>query len=249
MLPDAVLRYAEHDNAVIDVHLPGGSLPTGPAARVVVLLHGGFWKVEHDRRHTRAMTRALADRGYVVATPEYRRVRGGGGWPVTADDVLLAVGRLPGLLASLGIASGPLVVTGHSAGGHLALWLTTTGLPLERVVALAPVCDLQEAIRLDLGSDATRAFLGGGDSTAADPMVLLEERPTAEVVIVHGEEDDDVPVSLSRGLVERHPWVDLLEVPGGHFEVIQPGSAAWPTVLDALDGRWRRGRSAGWPAC
>ena len=56
-------------------------------------------------------------------------------------------------------------------------------------------------------------------------MVLLDERPGAEVAIVHGVDDDDVPVSLSRGLVARHPWVELHEVPGGHFELIEPGSA------------------------
>ena len=100
------LRYAEHEEAVIDVHLPGGSLPAGPDSRVVVLIHGGFWKVEYDRRHTREMARALADEGFVVATPEYRRVRGGGGWPVTGEDLLLAVQRLPDLLGSIGITPG-----------------------------------------------------------------------------------------------------------------------------------------------
>ncbi len=235
MLPDAVLRYAEHDDAVIDVHLPGGSLPVGPGGRVVVLIHGGFWKVEYDRRHTRPMARALADEeGHVVATPEYRRVRGGGGWPVTGEDVLLAVQRLPELLASIAITPGPLVVTGHSAGGHLALWLATTGLPIERVVALAPVCDLKEAIRFGLGSNATQAFLDGADPDRADPKVLFQRRPAAEIVLVHGEDDVDVPVSLSRGLVAAHPWVRLHEVPGGHFEVIEPGSAAWPFVLEAI---------------
>ncbi len=238
MLPDAVLRYAGHDDAVIDVHLPGGSLPTGTAGKVVVLLHGGFWKVEYDRRHTRPMARALADEGWVVATPEYRRVRGGGGWPITGEDVSLAVRRLPELLISVGLApvlaSRPPVVTGHSAGGHLALWLSTTDQPIERVVALAPVCDLQEAIRLRLGSDAVRALLGGSDPSAADPMVLLAGRPACEVVVVHGAQDDVVPASLSRGLLVRHPWVDLREVPGGHFDVIEPGTPAWPTVLEAL---------------
>ena len=172
MLPDAVLRYADHEDAVVDLHLPDG-----PTDRVVVLIHGGFWKAEYDRRHTRPMARALADRGLVVATPEYRRVGNGGGWPVTADDVLLAVQQLPELLGRVGIEPAPLVVTGHSAGGHLALWLATTDLPVQRVVALAPVCDLGEAIRLGLGDDATTAFLGGADPTVADPMVLLADRP------------------------------------------------------------------------
>ncbi len=232
MLPDAVLRYADHEDAVVDLHLPDG-----PTDRVVVLVHGGFWKAQWDRRHTRPMARALADLGLVVATPEYRRVGNGGGWPVTADDVLLAVRRLPEMLGRVGVEPAPLVLTGHSAGGHLALWLATTDVPVKRVVALAPVCDLGEAARLGLGDDATTAFLDGVDPAAADPMVLLADRPAAEVHIVHGVDDDSVPVSLSRGLVSRHPWVQLHEVPGGHFDVIEPGSAAWPTVAEALAHR------------
>jgi acetyl esterase/lipase len=229
MLPDAVLRYADHEDAVVDLHLPDG-----PTDRVVVLIHGGFWKAEYDRRHTRPMARALADRGLVVATPEYRRVGNGGGWPVTTDDVLLAARQLPELLGRVGVAAAPLVLTGHSAGGHLALWLTSTDLPVRRVVALAPVCDLGEAIRLGLGDDATTAFLGDADPTVADPMVLLADRPAAEVDVVHGVDDVDVPISLSRGLVAEHPWVRLHEVPSAHTELIEPGSAAWPTVAEAL---------------
>jgi acetyl esterase/lipase len=229
MLPDATVRYADHDDAVIDLHLP-----EKPSGRLVVLVHGGFWKQAWDRRHTRRMARALADAGCVVATPEYRRVGGGGGWPTTCDDVRDAVARLPELLAGLDVPVGPLTVTGHSAGGHLALWLATTGLRIERVVALAPVCDLEEAARLGLGDDATQAFLGGVDAAEADPMLLFSQRPPAEVVIVHGVEDDDVPVSLSRGFTAAHPWVELREVPVGHMEVIEPASLAWPVVLDAL---------------
>ena len=230
-LPDATVRYAPHDEAVVDLHLPGGARPSDPVTPLVVLLHGGFWKQEWDRRHTRPMARALAERGALVATPEYRRVRGGGGWPVTGDDVLLAVRRLPDLLAGLGITTGPMSVTGHSAGGQLALWLATQDLPVQRVVALAPVCDLGEAVRLGLGDHAVRALLGDLDPAGADPMVLLEERPTCEVQLVHGDADDTVPVSLSRALVAAYPWVELCELPeAGHMDVISGSGPVFDEV-------------------
>jgi acetyl esterase/lipase len=232
MLPDATLRYDDRADAVVDLHLP-----PGPSERLLFLVHGGFWKAEWDRTHTRPMARALADDGWVVATPEYRRVGAGGGWPVTGRDVRLALDRLPGLLADLGVDTSRTVVTGHSAGGHLALWLAAAGAPVDRVVALAPVCDLAEAIRLGLGNHATEALLDGLDPAVADPMTLLDTRPTAGIALVHGVDDADVPVSLSRRLVARHPWIDLHEVPGGHSEVIEPGSVAWPTVTAALLGR------------
>ncbi|MFL6107340.1 MAG: alpha/beta hydrolase family protein [Marmoricola sp.] len=231
LLPDAVLRYDDHPDGLVDVHLP-----SAPNGFVLLLVHGGFWKTAYDRTHTRPMARALADAGFVVATPEYRRVGpgGSGGWPSTGADVLRAAGRLLELLTGIGVRIGPMRVTGHSAGGHLALWLATQTLQLDRVVALAPVCDLREAIRLGLGSDAARAFLGEIDPDAADPMVLLDGAPRTAITIVHGVEDDVVPVGLARNLVARHPWVELREVPAGHFEVIEPGSAVWPDVLAAL---------------
>jgi acetyl esterase/lipase len=230
-LPDVVLRYDDHDDALLDLHVP----ETGNGI-TLLLLHGGFWKTAYDRKHTREMAVALASEGFLVATPEYRRVGpgGAGGWPRTGADVLLAATRLPELLAGVGLEVGTLRVTGHSAGGHLALWLATQDLPADRVVALAPVCDLREAIRLGLGSDAARAFLGEIDPDSADPMVLLGARPRAEIRVVHGVDDDVVPIDLARRLVARHPWVVLDEVPGGHFEPIEPGSVAWPTVVAAL---------------
>ena len=235
-LPDAVLRYGDHDDALVDVHVP--TSPDGPNGSTVLLLHGGFWKTAYDRTHTRQLAVALAAEGFLVATPEYRRVGpgGAGGWPETGDDVLHAATLLPDLLEVIGEQVGVLRVAGHSAGGHLALWLATQAVPADRVVALAPVCDLREAVRLGLGSDAARAFLGDVDVDGVDPMVLLERRPAAEITIVHGAEDDVVPISLSRGLVDRYPWVQLVEVPGGHFEVIEPGSVAWPAVIGALSG-------------
>ena len=61
-LPDATVRWADHQDGLLDVHLPDGRLPTR-AAGVVLLVHGGFWKAAYDRHHTRAQARALADRG------------------------------------------------------------------------------------------------------------------------------------------------------------------------------------------
>lgn len=236
LLPDAVLRYDDHEDGILDVHLPAS--PNGIG---VLLIHGGFWKTVYDRTHTRPMARALAVAGFTVLTPEYRRVdpvgsaerTGTGGWPRTGADVRTVALRLPELLAGIDVHVETLRATGHSAGGHLVLWLAGQ-VPLDRIVALAPVCDLRRAIRLGLGGDAVRAFLGGTDPDEADPMVLLDHRPATDIKIVHGLDDDTVPVDLSRGLVRRHPWVELIEVRCGHFEVIDPGSAAWPAVLAAL---------------
>lgn len=238
-VPGAVLRYATHADGLVDVHLP--PRPGAHPPRLVVLVHGGFWKQTYDRRHTRPLAAALAGEGFVVATPEYRRVGGGGGWPATAEDVDRALAAAPDLLRGLGVVTTGTTVVGHSAGGHLALWLANRPHPLDRVVGLAAVGDLRTAAREQLGDGATQALLGGGPDEVphrydeADPMTRLRERPGCAVVLVHGTLDDVVPPSLSRGLAAAHAWVDLREVEGAdHFDVIDPTSAAWPAVLDAV---------------
>jgi acetyl esterase/lipase len=237
LLPDAVLRYADHDEAVVDVHLPEHT-----SGEVVVLVHGGFWRAEWDRTHTRPLARALADDGFVVATPEYRRVGNGGGWPTTAEDVRRALTALPDLLAALEVTPTRTALLGHSAGGHLVLWLANE-LPVERlvvdrVVALAPVSDLRATAALSLSTGAAQAFMGGGpdevDYDPADPMVRLAVRPDADVVVIHGEADENVPMGLSRRFVERHRWVRLVELACGHFELIDPQDPAYGVVRDAL---------------
>ncbi|HET6651166.1 MAG TPA: alpha/beta hydrolase [Nocardioides sp.] len=242
-MPDAVLRYADHEDGVVELHLPARALPRP----LVVLVHGGFWKQEYDRRHIRPMARALVDAGCVVAAPEYRRVGGRGGWPATGDDLAAALTSLPGLLTGLGVATTTTTVVGHSAGGHLALWLA--GLDeldhrCDRVVALAPVADLRAAARERLGDGATQALLGGSPEEVpeayadADPMRLLDTTPrTAGLVILHGSRDDVVPLSQSRALADRHPHVELRVLDADHFDVIDPTSQVWPQVLVAITGQ------------
>ncbi|RJL32458.1 alpha/beta hydrolase [Bailinhaonella thermotolerans] len=252
--PDLTVAYGAHPDQVIDVRLP----PASPRA-VVVMLHGGFWRPEYDRAHTAPMTSALAAEGYVACTPEYRR----SGWPETLDDVAAALDALPGLLAAVWPGDGspagpPVVLAGHSAGGQLALWSAARHrLPAPRwrreepppvtgVLALAPVCDLGRASRLRLDGDAVDAFLGGSPHVhppryaAADPARL---RPyDLPVVILHGDLDVQVPVTLSRDFARAGRDVTLRELRGvEHYGLIDPLSEAWPRVLSAVAELARRG--------
>lgn len=244
-LPDAVLRYADHPDGLVDVHVPAG-----PARGLVILVHGGFWRAEYDRRHTRPLAEALRDEGFLVATPEYRRTGAvgevAGGWPRTFDDVRSATALLPDLLAGVGLRSpSPVVVVGHSAGGHLALWLAAEGVPLDRVVALAPVGDLADAFARDLDGGAVRDLLGGSPAelperyAEADPAVRLARpgRPVEpRVVVLHGTADLQVPVGNS-DWAATNDRVELRVLDGAdHFVLIDPDSAVWPEVLRAVAG-------------
>ncbi len=233
--PDAVVRYGDHADALLDLHLPADP----SRSRVVLLLHGGFWRSQWDRKHTRPMAEALTEQGFIVATPEYRRTGAGGGWPATFDDIRTVAERLPDLMGRVDLTYTPPRVVGHSAGGHLALWLASQPVTLDRCVALAPVADLGRAHLLNLDGGATDALMGGGPSdyperyAAADPM----RRSTAEVpvTILHGTADRQVPIELSRGYAQAHPGSQLVELTGlDHFALIDPASAAWAAVVEAL---------------
>lgn len=253
--PDTTLHYGDLPEHVVDVFLPSAARDN---RTLVLVVHGGFWRVEYDRMHVRPMAEALAARGYTAAAIEFRRTgQAGGGWPGTFDDVARAVDVVPLLVAeALGTTLSKVVLLGHSAGGHLVTWAASRpSLPpsspwfrpdagADLVVDLAGVCELRHAHTLGLDDHATRELLGGGPDdvpdrfAVADPSVL---RPGAPVVVLHGTEDQIVPVEVSRAYVKAMldrgagSLVRLVELRGlEHFGLIDPLSPAWPAVLDAL---------------
>jgi acetyl esterase/lipase len=249
---DVTLRYGEHPDQVADVWLPSVVESAVAPAPLVVVIHGGFWRAVYDRSHVGPLASDLADRGYAVAAIEYRRVgQPGGGWPGTFSDVAAAIAAVPDLLAKelahRGLPAVDVdrpVLAGHSAGGQLALWYAAIAPDAVRgVLALAPVADLIAVHRLGLDDDAVASLLGGPPEArpdvyaSADPMAHLPLN--VRTVVVHGTDDDCVPVDLARRYVsaaQRAGDGTRLEELAGveHFAVIDPLSDAWPVVCEAL---------------
>lgn len=259
-LPDLTVTYGPLPDHVADVWLPVSD-DARPSTAMLLVVHGGFWRAEYDRRHARPQCAALAAAGYLVASIEYRRVGAGGGWPATFDDVATAVDSVPGLVGAAvrrsgtaGSAPPRAVLVGHSAGGHLAVWAASRhrlpgGSPwrlpapppsVAGVVSLAGVLDLTTAAELDLDDGAARALMGGSPADqperydVADPLRLAPiDVPTA---LVHGTADRHVPHAFSRRYATAAgPRARLAELTGvEHFALIDPSSAAWPAVLTAV---------------
>lgn len=195
---------------------------------LLLLLHGGFWRPRHDLQHLAPLAAAMSASGFMVANVEYRRTPGDP--RNTAEDVLGAVERLP---RSISGHDGRVVLSGFSAGGHLALWLAARHAPCDAVVALAPVADLARAQQLRLSDDAVGAFIGDADIADWDPVTLPS--PQVPVTVVHGIDDAIVPPELSRRYVAAHRHARLTLLPGaGHFALIDPDGSAATAVRHAL---------------
>ncbi|WP_069768343.1 alpha/beta hydrolase [Streptomyces sp. LUP30] len=273
--PDVTLAYGDHPDQVIDFYVPRVEAGPGGSVPLVVVLHGGAWRAPYDRRHITPFADFLARRGFAVANVEYRRGSGGpvadadaapdpegaspiaGRWPDTFDDVAAALDALPDLAreAVPQADSRRTVLTGHSAGGHLALWAaarhvlpadapwrTARPVPLRGVVALAPIADFAVAGKLDVCGGASRQLLGGDDRFEerrpyADPALLL---PTGiATTLVQGRADLVVPEAVAEAYADAAAkagevvGVTLLE-DVGHFPLIDPAVDACAVVAEEI---------------
>jgi len=251
-----LLPYGPAPEQFTELTFPVTEPTSDPPYPVVVLVHGGFWRARYDLAAIRQLVPRFVAQGFAVAAIEYRRVgQPGGGWPGTLADVAAAIDALAAESAAHDLALHRLAVLGHSAGGHLALWLAARhrlpatapgGPPVVQpafAVSLAGVCDLATAARQQMGDGAVRDVLGGMPDEVpdryalADPIGLLPLGvPT---LLVSGDRDASVTVEQSRSYRARAlaagDEVELLEVPkGDHFIVVDPGAPHWAFVDQRL---------------
>lgn len=227
--PDTTVRYGAEPEQLADVRTGSGDAQHRP---LLIVIHGGFWRPKYDRTHTGPMCTAIASEGWTVASIEYRRIPGQPDHSV--NDLALAIETLPTLITQ---HNGNIIVIGHSAGGHLALWCAARCAHerLRGVMALAPCADLQLAYDLKLDGDAVLAFLGTtpDQRTDLDPTKLTT--PSTRVVVVHGELDAVVPLSVPMSYLAKHPSTRLVRLADtGHFALIDPLSGAWSSVIAEL---------------
>jgi len=203
----------------------------GSLKRRVVLIHGGCWSNQYTRAHIAPLATALADAGFNVWVPEYRRAGDtGGGWPGTYRDVTAAINQIARQSNELPIA------VGHSAGGHLALLAAADpDVALAGVVGLAAITDLSVYSQQEGTCTAMARELMG--ATYAD----APEQYRAASVMASGI---TIPAHLLRGSLDSIVGEDqlagfaphqIVQIPdAGHFDLIHPKHRAFDVLVDLL---------------
>jgi len=262
--PDQRVAYGDDPNQYGELRVPPGP---GPHP-VAVLIHGGCFKAAYASVQDLApMADALKAGGIATWNVEYRRLGNpGGGWPGTYLDVGSAVDYIRSLADEYELDLARVIIVGHSAGGHLAMWAAArprvapasvihfdNPLPVRGVLDLAGPVDLTANIagyeRL-CGDTVITDLLGGTPAEVperyaqASPMKLL---PLGlPQVLVIGEHEDFVPRPLDdayvRAAEQAGDGVRLIVIPSvGHFEIASPRATPWPrvesTIRSLLDGR------------
>lgn len=166
------LAYGEGPRNRLDLFLPRGE-PRG----LVVYVHGGFW-LRLDRSFWSHLARGAVESGYAVAMPSYTLCP-----EIRVSGITAEVGRAVEYAA--GEIAGPILLTGHSAGGHLATRMITSTSPLPEavrarianVVSISGVHDLRPMMRTAM--NATLA-IDQAEARAESPA-LLEPMPGARL--------------------------------------------------------------------
>lgn len=243
---DHQISYGDNPLQFGELRLPEGE---GPFP-VVIVIHGGCWLAEYDLGYMSAFAEAITQVGAATWSIEYRRIGDeGGGWPGTFQDVADAADYLHEIAFDHQLDLDQVAAVGHSAGGHLALWLAgrkwldgddplrgEEPLALNGVVSLAGIADL-EAYASPEGCGAVVSGLVGDDPTEyADRLKRaspINQVPYGiDVAMVVGVLDNIVPVSQANDFAaaarQMGDTVEVLEIPStGHFELVDPTKPAF----------------------
>lgn len=254
--PDHRFRYGDDSLQVVDLWLPAGRSATGRWP-TILMVHGGCWQSAiADRRLMDWAAADLRERGFAVWNIDYRGVdRDGGGYPGTFCDAAAAADLLRDHADAHALDLSRLVALGHSAGGHLALWLAARHrlpsgsvlaqrdpLSIAHVVSLGGLPDLaavEASPGNGCGTEVIRQLVGDRPERFADTSVPCLLPLGVPIDLVNGRDDRIVPARMAPAFAalaqEQGDTVSLHQIADtGHVELIAPGTPAWDATVAVL---------------
>ena len=215
--PPRVLRYGPGERHRIDLFSGNGGGP------IVVFIHGGYWQALDGSSFSHC-ARGLNAHGISVAVPTYDLCPA-----VTVADIITQMRMASRELAKLGHA---LVVSGHSAGGHLAACLLASdwkafdaSLPKDLVSAAYAISGLFDlpplvgtsingALRMDLASAKTASPLFWNPPAHGSLDAVVGGNESAE----YFRQSRTIVEAWGRGIATRFGTV----ADANHFTAIAP---------------------------
>ncbi|MFN3614699.1 MAG: alpha/beta hydrolase [Rubrimonas sp.] len=192
------IAYGPHARERLDIFAPDG-----PPRGLIVFIHGGYWKAM-GREGSSWIAEGPTRRGWAVAIPSY---------PLAPEARIATIAR--SVAAALAVAAervaGPVVLTGHSAGGHLAArlmcddGLIPDGLAARvgRVVSISGVHDLRPLLRTRM-NDVLR--LTATEAAAESPALL---RPREGLRLSAWVGADERPEFVRQAALLANIWTGL----------------------------------------
>ena len=239
-----------------DLRLPSTEGPH----KVVVIIHGGCWvSAIADLTLMDAMATQLTKDGYATWNLEYRRIGDpGGAWPNTFLDIAKGINFLREIAPKYNLDLDHVVVTGHSAGGHLSLWqglqeqipedsdiFHPDPLPVSGIVSLAGIVDPNTYLLREGSSCGSHVDELLGGLPEDQPQRYVEGSPIAllptniPTVLITGQQDETVPLRhilpyYEKAKASKSKIKNIAVDNAAHFEVISPGSTAWPAISKSI---------------
>lgn len=227
-------RQALGSRAVLDQPYGPGArqkfdlfLPEGQPHGLMVFVHGGYWLACSREDYSHLAAGAVA-RGWACALPSY---------------TLAPEGRISGMVAEVATAiraaservAGPVVVTGHSAGGHLSARMGCADIDLPRVVRVVPIsplADLEPLTQTDMQPDLRIS----PEEIASESPARLPLRKGCEAHVWVGGQERPVFLWHARKLSED--WNCDWTVAKGlhHFDVIDDLELQQSALIDTCIG-------------
>lgn len=242
---EANIQYGEYADTVLDIMYP--KAPSATKRPGVVVFHGGGWIQSNKESTMNALCLPYLAQGFVVCNVEYRVARTGQSpapAPAAVVDALAATKWFADRAEKYNMDVNRLVITGASAGGHLALMvgMATPEANVGPVVKAAAIVncygitDVNDIVTRFANPNAphwSEQWLHPQDGREAlgkrlSPMTYIRSN-LPPVLTVHGERDNSVPVAqaikLNWELKQAGVDAEIIVIPNaGHG----PGAGQWP---------------------
>lgn len=245
------IQYDRYPETVLDVIQP----KTAAAGKRpgVIVIHGGGWVEGSKETMVERYVVPYLQEGFVVCNVEYRLAKTAKA-PAAVNDVLNAAAWFEQNAKRYNVDTRRIVVTGGSAGGHLALMVGMTpksahlGPPahVAAVINFYGITDVEDQLQGRNKRDYAVQWIPTGQDSwdiarRVSPVAYIR-RDVPPILTIHGNADETVPyeqgIELTRQLRQAGADAELIPVPnGGHGFTPEEMDKIYPQIWDFLRKR------------